>query len=83
LKKNREEVFVFLFIDAVNIHSDANVLVFLSNFRGQCTPFNDPKARGVFAGLNLSSHYYENYLERYQQKNESIFRLVYGSVRPD
>jgi ribulose kinase len=58
-------------------------LILLSNFRGKCTPFNDPKARGVIAGLNLANRYYENYLERYQQNREIIFRLANGGVGTD
>jgi len=50
---------------------------------GECTRFNDPNARGVFAGLNLAHRYYENCLERYQQNREIVFRLGYGSVRPN
>lgn len=43
-----------LFDEAENVPPGANGLILLPYFSGERTPINDPKARGVIAGLTLS-----------------------------
>ncbi|MCK5783078.1 MAG: FGGY-family carbohydrate kinase, partial [Desulfobacterales bacterium] len=49
-----ETAYQTLFDDAENIPSGANGLIVLPYFSGERTPINDPKARGIIAGLTLS-----------------------------
>ena len=43
-----------LFDDAAQVQPGANGLIMLPYFSGERTPINDPKARGIIAGLTLS-----------------------------
>ncbi len=43
-----------LFDEAENVPPGANGLILLPYFSGERTPINDPKARGIIAGLTLS-----------------------------
>ncbi len=55
-----------LFSEAENIEAGSGGLIILPYFSGERTPVNDPKARGVIAGLNLShtrAHIYRAILE--------------------
>jgi xylulokinase len=55
-----------LFEDAANVQPGANGLIVLPYFSGERTPINDPKARGVVAGLTLAhsrKHLYRAVLE--------------------
>ena len=61
-----EKAYQLLFQDAENISPGANGLVVLPYFSGERTPINDPKARGIIAGLTLShsrKHLYRAVLE--------------------
>ncbi len=61
-----ETAYKILFDDAANIQPGANGLIVLPYFSGERTPINDPKARGMIAGLTLShsrKHLYRAVLE--------------------
>jgi xylulokinase len=61
-----DQAYNILFAEAAEIEPGANGLVLLPYFSGERTPINDPKARGVIAGLTLShtrSHLYRAILE--------------------
>jgi xylulokinase len=61
-----EKAYQLLFQDAENISPGANGLIVLPYFSGERTPINDPKARGIIAGLTLShsrQHLYRAVLE--------------------
>ena len=49
-----ETAYQTLFNEAENIPPGANGLILLPYFSGERTPINDPKARGIIAGLTLS-----------------------------
>jgi xylulokinase len=49
-----ESAYQNLFDDAAKIQPGANGLIVLPYFSGERTPINDPKARGIIAGLTLS-----------------------------
>jgi xylulokinase len=60
------EGYAHLFDSAAQIDAGANGLLVLPYFNGERTPINDPHARGVIAGLNLShtrEHLYRATLE--------------------
>jgi xylulokinase len=61
-----ETAYQTLFDGAAEIEPGANGLIMLPYFSGERTPINDPKARGVIAGLTLShsrKHLYRAVLE--------------------
>ena len=61
-----ETAYQTLFDEAANVEPGANGLIVLPYFSGERTPINDPKARGVIAGLTLAhsrSHLYRAVLE--------------------
>ncbi|MCP4142573.1 MAG: FGGY-family carbohydrate kinase [Chloroflexi bacterium] len=51
---SEEKAYQTLFNDAETISPGANGLIVLPYFSGERTPINDPKARGMIAGLTLS-----------------------------
>lgn len=61
-----EKAYQLLFQDAESISPGSNGLIVLPYFSGERTPINDPKARGIIAGLTLShtrKHLYRAVLE--------------------
>lgn len=62
----KETAYSDLFAQAENIEPGAGGLIVLPYFSGERTPLNDPKARGIIAGLTLShsrQHIYRAILE--------------------
>lgn len=62
----KDQAYDILFNEAAKIEPGANGLILLPYFSGERTPINDPKARGIIAGLSLShtrAHLYRAILE--------------------
>jgi xylulokinase len=63
-----DEAYERLFASAEEVAPGSNGLLMLPYFSGERTPINDPRARGLIAGLSLS------------HKREHLFRAVLESV---
>ncbi|MCL4560058.1 MAG: FGGY-family carbohydrate kinase [Chloroflexi bacterium] len=83
----KESAYNSLFAAAAEVDPGANGLLLLPYFSGERTPINDPKARGVIAGLTLShtrSHVYRAVLEGVAygiRHNIETFRSIGANVQ--
>ncbi len=82
-----ETAYASLFNEIVNVAPGADGILVLPYFSGERTPINDPKARGVIAGLTLShhrSHLYRAILEGVAygiRHNLDTFRSIGAKVK--
>lgn len=82
-----DEAYSILFDRAAQIPAGAGGLLLLPYFSGERTPINDPRARGVIAGLSLShtrDHIYRAVLEGVAygiRHNVETFRRIGAPVR--
>jgi xylulokinase len=87
---DEEHAYAQLFDEAARVPSGSEGLLLLPFFSGERTPINDPKARGVIAGLNLThtrahvfraalegvAHGIRHNIDTFEQLGATVHRIV-------